>query len=1163
MSNIGIPSSPTIGIFEGKSIITSVSFGSECTYIGDNAFKNCESLKQINDDNMIECIGNNTFKGCVSLKQSNDDSSVDNNSTEKIPILNFNNLTRLGESAFENCKSLENVSMDKCFTISPSAFKDCTSLSSVNIPKCTKIGSLAFMSCKALKNVKLNSDATNTEILSSAFYDCENLSDIYLDNCAKIESAAFENCLSLSKITLNKCAEIGSRAFCGCKNLSEVHINTPRSSDGLPYCKLVDIDAFEGTNENILQFYIAAEIIHTYQDDPNWSKYVNQMKQLNKDTQIIYMTTDNMIGFDNTVGSDSNSDSDGITSYTISYNGSFGIVEFDNTLLSLNDKLFNDLTTLSGIEFPDKCERIGEKEFSGCESLSYVKLPNVKYIDNYAFENCISLTRFTIPDSVCELGDGVFAGCENIIFEGKFATADGKAVVSEYNETTPDPEIYNKKYKLISVSPKDERRKLDISEIDPKISILGEKCFYRCKNLRRVDIHDGVTDIGNNAFEGCENLYEVYFHGNGMFNSIGENVFKDVATDFKIFVPEELLEVYIQSLGEKYEKYIYPIPANNCIICYTTNDDTPDVPSELGMILCRPKDGRKYYRTATGAATNIPNGWFTNNDKITEVILGEDVTSIGYSAFKNCPNLEYIHLSDKIYSFGTYCFKECTGLTSIHIPNSLDTFGDYIFEMCSNLKEFREYEKKHVSDDRRCCIDGDKIIYFASSDFNAANDYLIPYGIKEICKGAFRGSNIESIHLNQTKIIGENAFQNCPLKNIKSWGQVNDIQSYAFESSALEEISLPSNLTNIGDYAFCNCQSVYLNGNIPQKVTNIGKGAFKNCTNFKCVNENGEDMLTLGKITSINNNTFENCTSLTKVKISDSVTQIGISAFSGCGITSVSISTNSNLKTISTGAFYNCNSLKCFPLPMKLTQIGTNAFRDCKSYEGFNIDDFVTSMPSIDSNLPKKLTIPISVSSIGTNAFQNTGICDVVIPNNSNLTSIPNNAFLNCQELKTISILSTKTASIGNNAFSGCSKLCEKNGILNLPNNITYIGDSAFKGCQHISTLPLPSNLKILGNDSFKRGDKANKMLTVTIPTGLSTPPTFQPTLSSPSPEPFDKNNLIIYVPEQYVNTYKTNSHWIKYANAIIARRLNVGTDLEFDDGKLDTDFENQVKPFQ
>lgn len=1139
MSNIGIPSSSPIGIFEGKSIITSVSFGSECTYIGDNAFKDCVSLKQINDDNMIECIGDNTFKGCVSLKQSNDDgSSVDNNSTEKIPILNFNNLTRLGESAFECCESLENVSMDKCFTISPSAFKDCKSLSHINIPNCTEIG-------------------------SSAFYDCENLSDIYLDNCTKIESAAFENCLSLSKITLNKCEEIGPHAFYRCEKLSEVHINTPRRPDGLPYCKLVDINAFEGTNKNI-QFYIAAEIIDTYRIDSNWSKYVNQMKQLNKDTQIIYMTTDNAIGFDKTAGSDSNSDSDGITSYTISYSGSFGIVEFDNALLSLNDKLFKGLTTLSGVEFPDKCERIGEKEFSGCESLSYVRLPNVKYIDNYAFENCISLTRFTIPNSVCELGDGVFAGCENIKFEGKFATADGNAVVFEYNEPTLDPEIYNKKYKLISVSPKDERRKLDISEIDPKISILGEKCFYGCKNLRRVDIHDEVTDIGNNAFEGCENLYEVYFHGNGMFNSIGENIFENIATDFKIFVPEELLEVYIQSLG-KYKDHIYPIPANNCIICYTTNDDAPEVPSELGMILCEPKDGRKYYKTSTGVATNIPNGWFTNNDKITEVILGEDVTSIGYHAFLKCTNLKYIHLSDKIYSFGSYCFKECTALTSIHIPNSLGTngsaFGDYIFEMCSNLKEFKEYEKKHVSDDRRCCIDGDKIIYFASGDYNANNEYLIPYGIKEIYKGAFRGSNIKYIDLNQTKIIGENAFQSCPLTNINSWEQVNDIQSYAFESSALEEISLPSNLTNIGEYAFCNCRSVYLNGNIPQKVTNIGKGAFKDCTNFKCVNKDGEGMLTLGKITSINNNTFENCTSLTKVKISDSVTQIGINAFSGCGITSVSISINSNLKTISTNAFYNCNSLECLPLPMKLTQIGTNAFRNCNSYVGFSTDDFVTSMPSI--GLPKKLTIPISVSSIGTNAFENTGICDVVIPNNSNLTSIPNAAFKDCQELKTISILSTKTTSIGNNAFSGCSNLCKNNSILNLPNNIAFIGDSAFEGCQYISTLPLPSNLKILGHKSFSRGSKATTTLKVTIPTGLSTPPTFQPTLSSTNPEPFDKNNLIIYVPEQYVDTYKTNSHWIKYVNAIRSLSFNGGTNLEFDDGKLDTDFENQVKPFQ
>lgn len=1133
MSNIGIPSSSPIGIFEGKPIITSVSFGNECTYIGDNAFKDCISLKQINDDNMIECIGNNTFKGCVSLKQSNDDrsnddSSVDNNSTEKKPILNFNNLTSLGESAFEYCESLENVSIDKCLTISPSAFKDCKSLNEINIPNCTKIS-------------------------SSAFYGCENLSDIHLDNCAKIEFAAFENCLSLSKITLNKCGEIGSRAFYGCKNLSEVYINTPRRSDGLPYCKLVDINAF--ANIDNIRFYIPAEIIEAYRHDLNWGVYVNQMIQTNKDTQIIYMTTDYTIGFNNTDGSDSNSDSDGITNYTISYNGSFGVVEFDEDLLSLNDKLFKDLTNLSGIEIPNRCERIGEQEFSGCESLSYVKLPNVKYIDNYAFENCISLTRFSIPDSVEELGDGVFAGCKNIRFEGKFATADGNAVVFEYNEPTPNPEIYNKKYKLISVSPKDNRRKLDISEIDPKISILGEKCFYGCENLRRVDIHDGVTKIGNNAFAECENLYEVHFHGSGMFE-IGENIFGDITDkDLKIFVPEAGLEMFLNRFeNTEYKDHIYPRPESNSIIWYTLNNIRTEL---LNLPMEKvDKNGYIYYKTSTDTVTNIQYNWFTNNQEITKIILGENINSIGYEAFKGCTKLDYIYIPDTLSEIGSYCFNNCISLTSICVPKGGSNgciFGSYAFEGCSNLKEFKSYHKEHVSDDNRCCIDDDNyIVYFAPSDYNSA--YTVPNNIKGIYANAFKKSKITSISLPNVINIGASAFSECEnLESIEDWNKVKTISMSAFQNCKnLKGISLPNNLTAIGIKAFMDCKNMTLNKSIPDSVTSIGSSAFQNCESLNIT----DGKLTLGKITYINEYTFYNCKSLKQVSIHSDIININKYAFYNCeSLDSISISNKSKLKIIASNAFAKCGKLECFPLPTTLEQIGARAFSECEEYVGYKMNDF--NDIDIGHMDERELRIPSNVTSIGQYAFEKTSITSVVI--NNNLKNINNGVFYDCNRLYSAYIPSTIT-SIGTSAFENCYNLgTNNNNTINLPANISAIRDRAFKGCKEIKTVTLPTSLSTLGDESFC----TQSSLTVTIPTGLSTPPTFQPSLSSTSPEPFDKNNLIIYVPGQYVDTYKTNSHWIKYANAIRAISFNGGTNLEFDDGKLDTDFENQVKPFQ
>ena len=49
--------------FMNHKRILSADFGSQCDFIGENAFKGCESLSRINDDNVIKSISNNAFAG--------------------------------------------------------------------------------------------------------------------------------------------------------------------------------------------------------------------------------------------------------------------------------------------------------------------------------------------------------------------------------------------------------------------------------------------------------------------------------------------------------------------------------------------------------------------------------------------------------------------------------------------------------------------------------------------------------------------------------------------------------------------------------------------------------------------------------------------------------------------------------------------------------------------------------------------------------------------------------------------------------------------------------------------------------------------------------------------------------------------------------------------
>ena len=71
--------------------------------------------------------------------------------------------------------------------------------------------------------------------------------------------------------------------------------------------------------------------------------------------------------------------------------------------------------------------------------------------------------------------------------------------------------------------------------------------------------------------------------------------------------------------------------------------------------------------------------------EITNLVIPNSVTSIGYGAFEYCSGLTSITIPNSVTSIGDYAFKNCSGLTSITIPNSVTSIGDYAFYGCSGL----------------------------------------------------------------------------------------------------------------------------------------------------------------------------------------------------------------------------------------------------------------------------------------------------------------------------------------------------------------------------------------------------------------------------------------------------------------------------------------------
>ena len=494
------------GAFANEATIASVVFGKQCYFVGENAFEKCTSLIEINDDNVIETINSNAFESCTNLKN-----------------INFDKCEEIGKEAFANCNNLTSINIPNCRIISSDAFADCSNLKNINFDKCEEIGKRAFKNCTGLNN------------------------EIYLKQCKKIDRYAFSGCNNIPQVTLDVCEKIYPYAFADCSNLTKVYINNPPNI----FCKLMDNPhGFCSTSNcppNNITFYFKADSYDNYRNDDNWKHYLNYMVVKPNNNEIIYKTNDgNAIEI-----SDSIINQMGIKSNE--YFTSYGLITFNDKIVSLNNEIFKEKKTLTSVEIPSECETIEKNAFENCENLIDIKLSNVKNIEEYAFKNCKAFTSFEIPSTIEQLGEGIFAGCENIEkFEGKCTSYNGKVVI--YNST------------LICVIPKDdsdtEGRIYDINEFGTKVTKLGKSCFHGCVNTKRVDIPNTVTHIGSNAFDGCNNLCEVHFEGDEP-PTLGSDVFKDVREDFKIFVPENSLENYNNKWSDGNFNNIYPKAEND------------------------------------------------------------------------------------------------------------------------------------------------------------------------------------------------------------------------------------------------------------------------------------------------------------------------------------------------------------------------------------------------------------------------------------------------------------------------------------------------------------------------------------------------------------------------------------------------------------------------
>ena len=161
--------------------------GYRVTSIGQDAFRNCDSLTSVTIPDGVTSIGNGAFYGCKAL------------TSITIP----EGVTIIGDSAFWNCSSLTSITIPNGVTsIGASAFQECRSLTSISIPESvTIIGDRAFYGCSALTSITIPDGVTI--IRDRAFLYCRALTSVTIpDSVTSIEHWAFNDCSALTSVTI-------------------------------------------------------------------------------------------------------------------------------------------------------------------------------------------------------------------------------------------------------------------------------------------------------------------------------------------------------------------------------------------------------------------------------------------------------------------------------------------------------------------------------------------------------------------------------------------------------------------------------------------------------------------------------------------------------------------------------------------------------------------------------------------------------------------------------------------------------------------------------------------------------------------------------------------------------------------------------------------------
>ena len=359
-------------------------------------------------------------------------------------------------------------------------------------------------------------------------------------------------------------------------------------------------------------------------------------------------------------------------------------------------------------------------------------------------------------------------------------------------------------------------------ECDGPITKIPQRAFLNSMITGNFVIPNTVTEIGDQAFEGCTGFTGNWTIPNSV-TTIGNSAFKG-CTGFtgNLTIPNT-----VKTIG----KYAF----SGC----TGFTGNLTIPNSVTTI-----DGGTFYECSG----------FTGN-----LIIPNSVKTIGGSAFMDCTGFTgYLTLPNSITTIGDYAFSGCTGFTgNLTIPNSVTTIGNKAFLGCkgftgnliipNSVKTIGYTAFYECSGFTGNLIIPNSVTTIGGSTFynctGFTGDLTIPNSVKNIGDDAFTGCTGFTGNLtipNSVTTIGNKAFLGCKgfTGNLIIPNSVKTIGYIAFFGCTgfTGNLTIPNSVTTIGYRAFEGCTGFTGDVSLPKSLEEVGYYSFENCNNIQTVN---------------------------------------------------------------------------------------------------------------------------------------------------------------------------------------------------------------------------------------------------------------------------------------------------------------------------------------